>query len=89
MVKLINRIPGSRHLVSFLTGLALRMHVKLFASLTIKQAFSLPCLVNLILKDTHIIISIYSSSSKILCYHGCAHVSRNLLQRSIMNLRVG
>ena len=28
MGKLINRIPGSRHLISSLQGLALRMHVE-------------------------------------------------------------
>ena len=52
MGKLINRIPGSRLLISSLPGLALRMHVEC------QQAFSKPCLVNLILKDTHLVFPI-------------------------------
>ena len=44
MGKLINRIPGSR----------------LLQASRCQQAFSKPCLVNLISKDTHLVFSIYS-----------------------------
>ena len=47
MGKLINRIPGSRLLISSLPG---------------QQAFSKPCLVNLISKDTHLIFSMYGQN---------------------------
>ena len=90
MGKLINRIPGSRLLISRLPGSALRSHVEslgkppdvnkrsksLATKLDIKvthlvfslsrqasrcqQAFSNSCLVNLISKDTHLVISISS-----------------------------
>ena len=56
MGKLINRIPGLRLLISGLPGSALRTLVE---SLGIQQAFSKPCLVNLISKDTHLEFSIY------------------------------
>ena len=52
MGKLINRIPGSLLLISSLPGSALRTHVEC------QQAFSKPCLVNLISKDTHLVFSI-------------------------------
>ena len=50
MDKLINRIPGSRLLVSSLPGLASRAHAE--------SAFSKHCLVNLISKETHLVFSI-------------------------------
>ena len=50
MGKLINKIPGSCLLISSLPGSALRTLVE--------QAFSKPCLVNLISKDTHQVFSI-------------------------------
>ena len=53
MAKLINRIIGSRLLISSLPGSALRTLVE--------QAFSKPCLVNVISKDTHFVFSIYES----------------------------
>ena len=56
MGKLINRIPGSRLLISSLPGSALRTHVECRA---IQHAFSKPSLVNLISKDTHLVFSIY------------------------------
>ena len=54
MGKLINRIPGKRLLISSLPGSALRMHVDI-ARLAerCQQAFSKPCLVNLISKYSH------------------------------------
>ena len=70
MGKMINRIPGSRLLISSLPGTALRTHVeslgkprdvnKRSQSLlpAIQHAFSKPCLVNLISKDTHLVFSI-------------------------------
>ena len=57
MGKLINRIPGSRLLISSLPGSALRTHVESLAS-RCQHAFSKPCLVNLISKDTHLVFSI-------------------------------
>ena len=54
MGKLINRIPGSRLLISSLPGSALRTLVE---SLGL-HAFSGPCLVNKISKDTHLVFSI-------------------------------
>ena len=50
MGKLIKRIPGLCLLISSLPGSALRMHVELLGKP--QQAFSKPCLVNLISKDT-------------------------------------
>ena len=55
--KLINRIPGSRLLISSLPGSALRTLVESLGKC--QQAFSKPCLVNLISKDTHLVFSIY------------------------------
>ena len=52
MGKLINRIPGARLLISSLPGSALRTHVEC------QHAFSKPCLINLISKDTHLVFSI-------------------------------
>ena len=49
MGKLINRIPGSRLLISSLPGSLCQL------------AFSKTCLVNLISKDTHLVFSIYGS----------------------------
>ena len=57
MGKLINRIPGLRLLISSLPGSALRTHVESQC----QQAFSKPCLVNLISKDTHLVFSIYQA----------------------------
>ena len=56
MDKLINRIPGSRLLISSLPSLGLRMHVK--PRDVNKRSQSL-CLVNLISKDTHL-VSLYT-----------------------------
>ena len=56
MGKLINRIPGSRLLISSLPGSALRTHVESLGKP--RDAFSKPCLVNLISKDTHLVFSI-------------------------------
>ena len=50
MGKLINRIPGSRLLLSSLPGLALRRH---------DESLGKPCLVNLISKDTHLVFTIF------------------------------
>ena len=58
MGKLINRIPDSQVLIKSLPGKALRMHVESLGS-RCQQAFSKPCLVNLISKDTHLVFSIY------------------------------
>ena len=59
MGKLINIIPGSPLLISSLPArLQERMSSRL-ASLAIPQAFSKPCLVNFISKDTHLVFSIY------------------------------
>ena len=59
MGKLINRIPGSRILISSLPGSALRTLVESLQASRCQQAFSKPCLVNLISKDTHLVFSIY------------------------------
>ena len=56
MGKLINRISGSRLLISSLPGSALRTHVE---SLGKPCDVNKPCLVNLISKDTHLVFSIY------------------------------
>ena len=50
MGKVINKIPGSRLLISSLPGSALRMHK--------------PCLVNLVSKDTHLVFSMYLSKPR-------------------------
>ena len=50
--KLINRIPGSRLLISSLSGSALRTHVE---SLGKPRDVNNRCLVNLISKDTHLV----------------------------------
>ena len=61
MGKLINRIPGSRLLILSLPGLALRTHVDIARQASrCQHAFSKPCLVNLISKDTHLVFSIYT-----------------------------
>ena len=62
MGKLINRIPGLRLLISSLPGSALRTLVESLDKLcdVILKAFSKPCLVNLISKDTHLVFSMYS-----------------------------
>ena len=59
MGKLINRIPGSRLLIPSLPGSALRTHVQLLGKPHIQQAFSKPCRVIFISKDTHLVFSIY------------------------------
>ena len=61
MSKLINRIPGSRLLISSLPGSALRTHVIARQASRCKQEFSKPCLVNLISKDTRLVFSIYAT----------------------------
>ena len=59
MGKLINRIPGSRLLISKLPGSALGMHVEALGKpCDVNKAFSKPCLINLISKDTHLVFSI-------------------------------
>ena len=55
MDKLINRLPGSRLLISSLPGLALR---------TLVESLGKPCLVNLISKDTLLVFSISISAIK-------------------------
>ena len=58
MVKLINRIPGSCLLISSLPGSALRTHVESSGKpRDLNNAFSKPCLVNLISKDTQYSLS--------------------------------
>ena len=60
MDKLINRIPGSRLLISSLPGKSLRTLVDITRQASrCQQAFSKPCLVNLISKDTHLVFSTY------------------------------
>ena len=61
MGKLIKSIPGSCILISSLPGSASRMHVESLGKPhdVRQQAFSKPCLVNLISKDTHFVFSIY------------------------------
>ena len=61
----INRIPGSRLLISRLPGKALRTLVESRC----QQAFSKPCLVNLISKDTQLLFSIYMYRSRLLGKH--------------------
>ena len=55
MGKLINRIPGSRLLISSLPGSALSRHVELLG----KPRDVNTCPVNLISKDTHLVFSIF------------------------------
>ena len=57
MVKLINSIPGSHLLVSDLPGSASRMHVELLHKPRDSTSI-LEALVNLILKDPHLVFSI-------------------------------
>ena len=59
MSKMINRIPGSRLLISSLPGKALRTRRIARQALRCQQAFSKPCLANLISKDTHLVFYIY------------------------------
>ena len=60
MGKLINRITSSRLLISSLPGSALRTHVEsLGKPRDVNIAFSKPCLVNLVSKDTHLVFSIF------------------------------
>ena len=58
MSKLIHRIPGSPLLISSLLGSALRTCVKTLGKPCDSTAFSKPCLVNLISKDTHLVFYI-------------------------------
>ena len=59
MGKLINRIPGLRHLISILPGSALRTHVEsLDRPHEVNKRSPKPCLVNLISKDTHLVFTI-------------------------------
>ena len=62
MGKLINRIPGSRLLISSLPVSALRTHAS-----RCQHAFSKPCLVNLISKDTHLVFSMSWFCDIVLC----------------------
>ena len=61
MGELINRIPGSRLLISSLPGSALRGLVESLG----KPRDVNTCLVNLISKDTHLVFSIYSEQSRL------------------------
>ena len=66
MGKLINRIPGSRLLISSLPGSALRAHVDIARQASrCQHAFSNPCLVNLISKDTHLVFSISPPAGRV------------------------
>ena len=56
MGKLINKIPGSRLLILSLPGSRCQ------------HAFSKPCLVNLISKDTHLVFSIYKLDIDMLLF---------------------
>ena len=59
MGKLIKRIPDLRLLISSLPGSPLRTLVEIARQASrCQQAFSKPCLVNLISKDTHLVFSI-------------------------------
>ena len=76
MRKLINRIPGLRLFCQvYQARLQERMLNRsaeprdsttflkaLLGSLAIQQAFSKPCLVNLISKDTHLVFSLYNKN---------------------------
>ena len=67
MGKLINRIPGSRLLISSLPGKALRPLVDIARLASrCQQAVSKPCLVNLISKDTHLVFSIFMGVARTL-----------------------
>ena len=57
----MNRIPGSRLLISNLPGSALRTYVESLGKPrdVNKHSQRKPCLVNLISKDTHLVFSIY------------------------------
>ena len=59
MGKLINRIPGLRLLISSLPGSALKTNFESQGVSQFQQAFSQPCLVNLMSKDAHLVFSIY------------------------------
>ena len=60
MGKLINRIPGSRLLISLLPGSALRTHVESLSKPgDVEQEFSKRYLLNLMSKNTHLLFSIY------------------------------
>ena len=66
--KLINRILGSCLLISSLPGSALRTHVDIARQASrYQQAFSKPCLVNLISKDTNLVFSIYDNTCAGVC----------------------
>ena len=59
MGKLINRIQGSRLLISSLSGSALRTHVEsLGKPRDVNMRSKKHCLVNLISKETHLVFSI-------------------------------
>ena len=59
MGKLINRIPGSHLLISSLPGLGFDSACWIARQASrCQQAFSKPCLVNLISKDSHLVFSI-------------------------------
>ena len=60
MGKLINRIPGSRLLISSLPGSALRTHVESLGKPRNVNNRLKPCLVNLISKGTHLVFSIFN-----------------------------
>ena len=64
--KLINRIPGLRLLISVYQARLQESMLNHSASLAFQQAFSKPCLVNLISKDTHLVFSFFISSSLFL-----------------------
>ena len=63
-MKLINRIPGSRLLISSLPGSTLRTHVESLGKPRDVNKRSQPCLVNLITKDTNLVFSISRQASR-------------------------
>ena len=64
MGKLINRIPGSRLLISSLPGSALKTHVEsLGKPHDVNKRSQKPCLVDLISKDTHLVFSMYHTET--------------------------
>ena len=65
--KLINRIPGSRLFDIKFTRLSFENACLIARQASqCQQAFSKPCLVNLISKDTHLVFSIYVNVSACL-----------------------
>ena len=82
--KLINRIPSSRLLISSLPDSALRTLVESLGkpreASRCQQAFSKPCLVNLISKDTHLVFSI--------CHERGQYATMQLIREVTDNLQI-